>query len=397
MVIWQLRYFIAETLSAGVDSFEVNALMCILIVAASALSYYATRALLSIVEKVVLRSPTEWDDDMINARLVAAVSQLSPALVVSWALPAMLDSDGAMYYWISVFTRLYILVVGVRIFMIVVSNLYEAFAKRDNLKVYAVKGIFQMLKLIVGGIGVIIGISILIGKSPVVIITALGASAAVLMLVFKDTILGLVASIQLTANKMLHKGDWIRMTSHGADGVVTDISLTTIKVRNWDNTLTTIPPYSLVSESFENVQAMVDSGGRRVRRTLYIDVNSIRFLTLERAEALSAREMIDGYIMTAVQSGAHIPNLSVFRRYIENYLGLHEDVNTRMTCMVRQLDPTPSGVPVECYFFTKTTVWTDHEHIAADIMDYIYSIAGDFGLALFQPPTGLDVRDRCGQ
>lgn len=283
-------------------------------------------------------------------------------------------------------TRFYVLWAVVRIIVILIDNLYGAFVRRENLQAYAIKGIFQMAKLVVFGIGTIIGVSILINKTPVAILTALGASAAVLMLVFKDTILGLVASVQLSANRMVTKGDWISMPSHGANGTVEDVSLTTVKVRNFDNTVTTVPPYSLVSESFRNHQTMARFGGRRVCRAFYIDANTVRFSTPDEMERLRSL----GFLPADFKASERCVNLQLLRSYLERYIASLPVVNTSLTNMVRQLDPTPSGLPIEVYFFTRTTEWIEFEHIQADVFDHIYAVIPAFGLAVFQSPAGRD-------
>ena len=259
---------------------------------------------------------------------------------------------------------------------------------RKRTQPYAVKGIFQMLKLVMIGIGIIIGISILIGKEPIAILTALGASAAILMLVFKDTILGLVASVQLTANKMLHKGDWIVAEKHGANGEVEDVSLTTVKVRNWDNSISTIPPYALISDSFRNYQPMRRSGGRRVERSIYIDAESIRFCTEAELLELDRRGWLENI---PVDRAARQVNLTLLRRYLEKYIARHKDVNPDMLHMVRQMQPTPSGLPLQLYFFTHRTGWKDFEHVQADIFDHVYAVIQEFGLRIFQTPSGTDI------
>lgn len=378
-------------IAGNIDPVCGHAVSTILLLASLALAsvaaYYIAKLILMLLEKAVLRSPTDWDDDLLNSRLTRGVSQLAPALVVAVLLPRLFSSGSHLLQWIHILTRLYVLWAVVRIVVIFIGNLYDAFARRENLKLYAVQGIFQMLKLVVIGIGIIIGISILINKTPVAIITALGASAAVLMLVFKDTILGLVASVQLTANQMLRKGDWITVPNHGANGTVEDISLTTVKVRNWDNSVTTIPPYSLVSESFNNFEPMRSSGGRRVSRAVYIDVNSVRFCPDEEIARLREKGLLEGL---DIPGKTRIVNLRLFRDYIERYLATDKHVNPDMLYMVRQLDPTPSGLPVEMYFFTSTTEWKEYEHIQCNIFDHIYAVAGEFGLSIFQTPAGKD-------
>lgn len=352
-------------------------------------AYYICKWLLYLVGIAIDKSPTKWDDDLIDHRFMRAVSQLAPALIVNWLLPAFFranESDSV--HWIKVLTSFYILWAVVRIAVIFIENLYKAMSHRKRTQPYAVKGIFQMLKLVMIGIGIIIGISILIGKEPIAILTALGASAAILMLVFKDTILGLVASVQLTANKMLHKGDWIVAEKHGANGEVEDVSLTTVKVRNWDNSISTIPPYALISDSFRNYQPMRRSGGRRVERSIYIDAESIRFCTEAELLELDRRGWLENI---PVDRAARQVNLTLLRRYLEKYIARHKDVNPDMLHMVRQMQPTPSGLPLQLYFFTHRTGWKDFEHVQADIFDHVYAVIQEFGLRIFQTPSGTDI------
>ena len=352
-------------------------------------AYYVCKLLLNLVEKAVMKSPTKWDNDLFDSRMLRAISQLAPALVINRLLPAFFRVNESDYvHWINVLTSFYIIWAIVRIFIILIGNLYTAMSHRKRTQPYAVKGIFQMLRLVAIGLGVIAGISILIGREPVAIITALGASAAILMLVFKDTILGFVASVQLTANKMLHKGDWIVAEKHGANGEVEDVSLTTVKVRNWDNSISTIPPYALISESFRNYQPMRRLGARCVERAFYIDAESIRFCTDAELKRLSELGWLEG---VTVEAAARNVNLTLLRRYLEAYLSRHRDVNTSMLHMVRQLEPTPSGLPVQLYFYTRRTGWKDFEHLQADILEHVYAVVGEFGLRIFQTPTGKDI------
>ncbi len=354
-------------------------------------AYYVCKWILYLVGIAIDKTPTKWDDDLIDHRLMRAVSQLAPALTVNWLLPAFFRANEFHYVrWITVLTSFYILWAVVRILVIFIENLFKAMSARRRTRPYAVKGIFQMLKLIAIGLGIIIGISILIGKEPVAILTALGASAAILMLVFKDTILGLVASVQLTANKMLHKGDWIVAEKHGANGEVEDVSLTTVKIRNWDNSVSTIPPYALVSDSFRNYQPMRSSGGRRVERVIYIDVNSVRFCSEAELRSLIHKGFAADRDSGEAESSMPV-NLTLFRHYLENYLEQHDEVNQSMLHMVRQMEQTPSGLPVQLYFFIRTTVWKDFERIQADIFDHIYAVTGEFGLRIFQTPAGRDI------
>ena len=383
-----VKDFLSGWLTGQMHSLAVNCVMLVGIAVCAVASYYLLRTLLRLLEAAVQRTPTKWDDDILTPRLMRAVSQLAPAVVVSVLLPGFFGDTPATLHWLDVLTSFYILWMAVRMLLILIGNLFTAFSKRPHLKIYAVKGVFQMIKLIVLGLGVIVGLSILIGKTPIAILTALGASAAVLMLVFKDTILGLVASVQLTANNMLQRGDWIVVPGHGANGEVIDISLSTVKVRNWDNSITTVPPYSLISDSFQNFRPMQESGGRRVDRAVYIDINSVRFCTPGELNALRELGLLDGI---DIQDLDHTVNLQILRHYLERYIATHPEVNPQLTNMVRQLAPTQAGLPLQLYFFTHTTAWKDYERIQSDIFDHVYAVVGHFGLTIYQAPTGRDL------
>lgn len=388
-----IKIFLLQHIDCGQYTHAVIILLILIgIAAAAAISYYICKGALYVVEWIIEKSPTKWDNDLFDRHFMRSVSQLAPALLVNWLLPSLFSaSEQREVHWVHDLTELYILWVLVHIISIFLGNAYKAFSKRPQFRPYAVKGIFQMLKLVAIAAGIIISISILIGKQPIVILTTLGASAAVLMLVFKDTILGLVASVQLTANKMLHKGDWIIMPSHHVNGEVLDVSLTTVKIRNWDNSVTTIPPYLLVSDSFSNYQPMRLSGGRRVDRSIYIDVNTVGFCSEERIARLRANGRLEG--ISDVMA-AETVNLSLFRNFLERYLAAHPDVNEDMLLMVRQMDPTQSGLPLQLYFFLHTTEWKAFERVQSDIFDHVYAVIHEFGLAIFQSPAGTDIQTR---
>lgn len=271
------------------------------------------------------------------------------------------------------------------------------------------KGIVQGIKLVSAIIVGIMIISLLIGQSPAILISGLGAMAAVLMLVFKDPILGLVAGIQLSANSMLKLGDWLEMPKAGADGAVIDIGLTTVKVQNWDNTITTIPTYSLVSDAFKNWSGMSRSGGRRIKRSINIDSTSIHFLSTEEISHLYKSRLLKPYMderhkdiekynqqyqedEQSTLNHRGMTNIGTFRAYLTEYLRNHERIRKDMTLMVRQLEPTAQGMPLEIYAFTNTVVWLEYETIQADIFDHIYAVLAEFGLRIYQSPTGNDVR-----
>jgi len=383
-----VRNYLLETLGGFGGESAVNIALLIAIAIASVASYYLVKLILSLIERAVLNSPTDWDDDLINPRLLKAISQLAPALMVNWMIPGFFGEDPSSMLWLRSLTSLYIVWAGIYIAAIFIGNLYEAMLKRPRLQPYAIKGVFQTFKLIIIGIGIIIGLSILVGRTPFAILTALGASAAVLMLVFKDTILGLVASVQLTANKMLNRGDWIVVDKHGANGEVIDVSLTTVKVRNWDNSVTTIPPYALVSESFRNYEPMRVAGARRISRSILIDANSVGFCTRQQLDTLADEGWLDGL---DIDKAARTVNLHLLRSYLDNYIASHKMVRTDLIHMVRQLDPTPAGLPLELYFFISETRWREYEIIQSDIFDHIYAVIRRFGLVIYQHMSGGDI------
>jgi miniconductance mechanosensitive channel len=271
------------------------------------------------------------------------------------------------------------------------------------------RGIFQGVKLVAAILIGITIISLLMGKSPLLLLSGLGAMTAVLMLVFKDPILGLVAGIQLSANNMLKIDDWLEMPKYGADGSVIDIGLTTVKVRNWDNTVTTIPTYALISDSFKNWRSMSESGGRRIKRSINIDGTSVHFLTEQALQRLERNPLLQRYLTDKSQelgeynrqvqldlnsplNGRRLTNLGTFRAYLQAYLRAHPGIHQNMTLMVRQLAPTPEGLPLEIYAFTNTTQWAEYEGIQSDIFDHIYSVIDEFDLRIHQTPTGNDMR-----
>lgn len=275
------------------------------------------------------------------------------------------------------------------------------------------RGIFQGIKLLCAIIAVILAVALLIGKSPVILFSGLGAMTAVLLLIFKDPVLGLVAGIQLSANDMLRVDDWLEMPQYGADGDVIDISLTTVKVRNWDQTITSIPSYALISDSFKNWRNIQKAGGRRIKRAIHIDATSVRFLTDGDLERLRRAQLLSGYIEAKVAeieaynrahsvdpaspvNGRRLTNLGIFRAYLVAYLEASEHINRDLTYMVRQLAPGSNGIPLEIYGFANDTRWTRYEAIQADIFDHVFAVIPEFDLRLHQAPTGHDIRDLAG-
>lgn len=378
--------FLATNITGAGSGVIIGVVLLTGIALAAVIGYFLTKWTLELFEKLISRTKTKWDDDLLNPLMLRAISQLTPAIVVNWLLPGLFGTSVSAIRWLTALTSLYILWAAVRIVTIFFDNLYNAFLHRRRFRAYAVKGIFDTFKLIAICIGVIVGLSIIIGKSPVVIITALGASAAVLLLIFQDSILGLVASVQFTANKLMTRGDWIEDKSHDINGEVIEVSLTAVKVRNWDNSVSTVHPYALMKGSFRNYQPMRRSGGRRVDRSIFIDLNTVRFLTADELTPLRD----EGFITDEEMSARQV-NLKLLRSYLERYLVNHDNVRHDMTTMVRQLEPTPSGLPLQLYFFVDNVAWEAYEALASDIFDHVYAVVALFGLHMFQTPAGTDL------
>lgn len=387
MEVW-LHKLIWLILPADTSStlYTLTAIFFIAIMAV--ISFWVCNSIVSAVVRFVTRkTETEWDDDLLNHKVLRAISQLAPALLVSYMLPDLFEEGTSWRTWLSKGTDFYILWAFIHLINTFLQSLFDALDKRGRYRIHTMRGVLQMLKLFFIIIGTIIGISILFGKSPIAILTALGASAAVLMLVFQDTILGLVAGIQLTVNDMLKKGDWIIVPKSNANGEVIEVSLTTVKIRNWDNSVTTIPPYNLIKDSFQNFDPMKQIGARRICRSILIDINSIRFLSDSELSTLDSEKLIPKSKITDTSA---LINLSLFSLHLEEYIADLPQVRTDQLHMVRQLQPTPQGIPLELYFFIDETDWKIYEHIQSQVFDYVYAITGKFGLSIYQQPTGND-------
>ena len=341
------------------------------------------------VRKVTSKTQVVWDDYLLNDNVLNNVCHLIPPVVVYTLIPFGFSDEPNLLEFIRTICSIYITVVVMRLICAFLTSLYTISSEHEKLKNHSMKGFYQMMKLIVICIGSIIIISELIGRDPLTILGGLGAGTAILMLVFQDTIKGLVAGVQLTANDMLRPGDWITMPKYGADGDVIEVTLTTVKVRNWDKTITTVPPYALVNDSFQNWRGMFDMGGRRVKRSINIDMNTVRFCTEEELAYFKQQPWMEGFEAT----GKEEVNLYIFRHYVEQYLRNHPEVNTDMIMTVRQLQPTALGMPIELYFFSADTEWLKYEHLQAEVFDHILAMLNVFGLKVFQSPTGMDLQN----
>ena len=326
--------------------------------------FLCRKILVPVILKITEKTEVTWDDVLFNKKVLTSACHIVPAVVIWKLMPLVYLEYPIFKEVLERATGIYIVVNSVRTALVFIGSfkgLEETGKRRSPAQQYfhTFCGVLRVLMLFVAGVVIV---AILLGKDPMTLFAGLGATSAVLMLVFKDTILGLAAGIRLTSNDMLHKGDWITVKSVDANGIVEEMSLTTVKVRNFDNTIVTISPATLVNGSFQNWIGMQKSGGRRIQRKVYFDFRSIKF----------------------VDSKKSVTNMERYRKYMEKYLRERPEVNGEMTLMVRQLEATQSGLPIEFYFFVKEKTWVKYEHILADIMEHAYALANDFGLTIYQ-------------
>lgn len=367
---------------------RLGSILAILVVA-FVIDRICRKLIIPVVRRITAKTEFRWDDYLLGNDVLNDLCRLLAPVVVYVLLPAILPEDAFMIFMMKV-CRIYIIIVCMKLICTIISSLYEMSSEHEKLKDHSLKGFYQMLKLVVICVGSIIIISMLIDRNPGAILTGLGAGTAVLMLVFQDTIKGFVAGIQLIANDMLRPGDWITMQKYGADGLVLEVTLTTVKVQNWDKTIITVPPYALVNDSFQNWRGMFDNGGRRVKRSLNIDMNTVRFCTSEEMDLFRQQPWMEGF----EETGREEVNLYLFRHYVEYYLRHNPKVNSDMILAVRQLQPTAQGMPIELYFFSADTVWLEYEHLQAEVFDHILAMLHTFGLKVFQSPSGTDLHLR---
>lgn len=340
------------------------------------------------IRKITSKTESTWDDHLLSDDVLKNLYKMITPIVTISLIPFVLINESDLRALIIKLCWIYIIILGIKLACSFISSLYAISSEHEKYKNHSLKGFFQMIKLVVICIGTIIIISTLINKNPLTILASLGAGTAILMLVFQDTIKGLVAGIQLMANDMLRPGDWITMPKYGADGDVLEVTLTTVKVRNWDQTITTVPTYSLINDSFQNWRGMFEAGGRRVKRSLNIDMNTIRFCTKQEMENYNQQPWMKGF----KETGNEEVNLYIFRHYVDYYLRNHPVVSKDMTLLVRQMQPTPEGLPIELYFFSADTRWANYEHLQAEVFDHIIAKLHTFDLKVFQSPSGLDFK-----
>ena len=401
-------------ISWGVDpkianTFDEMIIAALLVILAIGLDYLCQAIFVGSMKKLAQHTHYQWDSLLLKRKVVHHLVHTIPGILVYALLPLAFIRGKGLLLLSQKICAVYIvfaLLLAINGFILVFLDMYNM---RQVNKNRPIKGFMQVLQVLLFFIGGIVIIAILIGKSPASLFAGLGASAAILMLVFKDTILGFVAGIQLSANDMLRPGDWITMDKYGANGTVIEVTLNAVKVKNFDNTITTIPPYALVSDAFQNWRGMSESPGRRIKRSINIDMNSVSFCTPEmlakfrkislltdyidekekELNAYNKKHQIDGSIRV---NGRRQTNIGVFRAYLVNYLRSLPEVSKELTCMVRQLQPTETGIPIELYFFSSVKDWVPYEGIQSDVFDHVLAVIPEFGLSVFQNVSGSDLR-----
>jgi len=408
---WLATFFDGTLPYKGSQMLLITLIMFIVTVGLSIFMWWLTRTiLLAIIHSFAHKTKTHWDDLLIKNRFFAALANIVPLSFMHVFL-------NITFYALPGFETFFLKVVDVLILLVALVSISRLFnTMRDlvleieRMRDKPIHSYFQVMKIVVSAIFIFLMLSVLTDKSPIFFLTSLGAVSAVLLLVFKDTILGFVGSIQLSANDMIRIGDWVTMEKYGADGDVIEISLATVKVQNFDKTITTIPTYSFISDSFKNWRGMQESDGRRIKRAINLKMDRIKFAAPEMIEGLKEIKILKPFIeerqaqidaynaehgfesQGSPLNGRRQTNVGLFRRYVEYYLRNNPHINQEMTLMVRQMSPTSEGLPLEIYCFTKTKEWVQYELIMGDVFDHLLSAVKHFDLEVFEKPTGSDFR-----
>lgn len=386
--------------------YEQLAMVCVILLIIAIVDRLSKFILNRFLSRLVRASKAKWDDILLDRNVLNNLIAIIPAILLVLFLPFVFVDDPTLYTITQRLSWIYLVAITLRFVLSFFSALAHILESADSYKDKPIRGTIQMLEVLFSMLAVIIMISIAVNKSPVYLLTGLGASAAILMLVFQDLILGLVAGIQLSANKMMQVGDWVVVKDKGIDGFVIEITLTTVKIRNWDYTISTIQPQALVNGSFVNWSNVFASGGRRIARAVNIDIRSIRFLSDEELQRWAENPLLAEFIAeTQLQIKAatergdkvratslRLTNLTLLRRYMHNYIMQHPAFNKEFTSLVRLLEPTQHGQPMQIYFFSNDTAWVNYEDIQARVFEYLYAIAPEFGINIFQSPSGEDIQ-----
>lgn len=372
---------------------------------------FVHRVLVRIFKKIGSATKNTWDDALMRGRFFKWLSMLLPVILFWYVTPLIFEETskvGAIGSVLRVISEVLLILFSLFSINSILNTIVRIYRKYEVSRELPMKSFFQVIKIILLIVAIIMIIATIIGKSPLLLFSGLGAMTAILILIFKDSLLGFVAGMQLSANKMVARGDWIEMPKFGADGEVMEVALTTVKVRNWDKTITTIPTYSLIADSFKNWRGMSHSGVRRIKKSLMIDMGTVKFLDNEMEERLKKVSLLKDYFKEKeadidewneernaapddLINARALTNVGTFRAYVNAYLKSHPKISQTNTVLVRLLQGGEYGLPLEIYVFTNDNNWIEYERIQSDIIDHFVAIMGEFGLRVFQSPSGADV------
>jgi len=401
------NWFIEQQLSETLATYVSWIILAVAVIVVSFLvNLIVKRILLRLVTYFIKMTKTDWDDVLLKNNVFTRLSHLVPAIVI-YATAAFFPPVQTFIERLSI---VYMLLTGLSVIFAFLNAVVDIYRSYEISRQKPVKGYVQVVKIILAVFIVIIALGTLMNQNPLLLLSGLGAMTAVLILVFKDTILGFVASVQLSSNDMVRIGDWIEMPKYGADGDVIDVTLHFIKVQNWDKTIVTIPAYAMISESFKNWRGMDESGGRRIKRAINIDMTSVKFCTPEMLKRFEKIQLVSEYLKTRQKeitefnkehkvdtseliNGRNLTNVGTFRAYVKAYLENHPKIHNNMTFLIRHLPPGEYGLPIEIYVFSNDQVWANYEAIQADIFDHILAVIPVFELRVFQQPTGSDFKN----
>ncbi len=396
------RYIASSAIAVGI---------AVILLVASCSYYLAKNQVVTLLHKLIFMTKNTWDDALIEHGVLIRMTLLIPLVVILFLTPFILESSSTASLVLILLSKVLLTFQICRCISAVLNVSRAIYRETAKQRFLPLNAIIQIIKLLLYLVTSIIIISLIIDRSPVYLLSGLGALTAVLLLVFQDTIKGLVASIQISANHMVVAGDWIELPKYGADGDVIEIGLNTVKIENFDKTITTVPTYALIGDSFKNWRNMYHTGARRIKRTIIIDIASIDFYSAEKINQLTNAQLLQSYLSVKKQelglseqdetrdekaqdlstmNSRQLTNIGTFRAYITQYLQQNTSIRNDLTCMVRQLTATQTGLPLEIYCFANTTNWLEYEAIQADIFDHLFAIAPQFGLRIFQHPSGYD-------
>ena len=395
----------------GIDGVLADGLALLLVVLLAVLVHLTIgRGLRASLLRFAGSTTAQWDDVLVEFKVVQRLLVLLPLAVIWFGIRGLTDVNPTLAVIVERAAEAFAAILVARVLDAALGAGHAFYDRTPDAKTRPIKGYVQVTRMLLWIATGLVALAAVLDKSPLLFLSGIGAMTAVLLLVFKDTLLGLVASVQLASNDMLRVGDWIEMPSNNADGDVVDIALHTVKVRNWDNTITTVPTWSLIAEGFKNWRAMQESGGRRIRRAVTIEHSSIRHLSDQEIDELRGIQLLTDYLdeqrvqlkaLNAVVPGEaqrvatnlrRLTNIGTYRAYLQRWLNAHPRLHKEMTCMVRQLQPTADGLPIEIYCFTNTTAWVEYETLQSDIFDHALAVAGEFGLRVYQSPSSADLR-----